>query len=81
MTLQLDIRDNLKEVINDRGYIKAVIARKANMSPCKLSAVLTKTRKLEANELFNLCDAMGVTPVEVKDYKKVNVPDREKEVV
>lgn len=46
-----------------------------------LSAVLTKTRKLEANELFNLCDAMGVTPVEVKDYKKVNVPDREKEVV
>jgi len=68
--LCLDIRDNLKAIIDDKGYIQAVIAKKANMNPSKLSSILSKNRKLEANELFNLCSALDLTPVELKEYNQ-----------
>lgn len=70
----MDVRDNLKKVISDKGFIQASIAKKAGISPCKLSAVLSKSRKLEANEMFNLCEAMGISPCELKDYD-LNHPD------
>ncbi|MCM1439911.1 MAG: helix-turn-helix domain-containing protein [Roseburia sp.] len=64
-----DIRDNLKVVIRDKGYIQAVIAKKANISPCKLSQILNKSRKLEANELFDICEVIEMTPSELRNYK------------
>lgn len=73
--MQFDIRYNLKSVIEDKGYIQAAIAEKANIAPCKLSQVLNGKRKLDANELFNLCEAIEMTPVELKNYSK----NREKE--
>lgn len=63
-----DIRDNLKLVIKDRGYIQAAIAKKARLTPMQLSQILSKERKLEANELFDVCDAIEMTPVELKNY-------------
>lgn len=48
------------------------------MSPCKLSQVVNLERKLEANELFALCDAMEITPVELAEYK-TKLPDKEEE--
>lgn len=65
----MDIRENLKAVIEDKGYIQAAIARKAAIDPSKLSKILSKERKLEANELFHLCEAIELTPMELKDYK------------
>lgn len=65
----MDVRVNLKYLIKDKGYIQAVLAKKANMTPCKLSQVINLERKLEANEMFALCDAMGVTPVELAEYE------------
>lgn len=65
----MDIRVNLKTVIRDRGYIQSAIAKKANMTPCKLSQIINLERRLEANELFSLCDAMDMTPVELAEYK------------
>lgn len=65
----MDIRENLRAVVSDKGYIQAVIATKANIAPCKLSAILNKSRKLEANELFDLCDALEITPMELKEYR------------
>ena len=74
----MDIRANLKTVIRDRGYIQSAIAKKANMAPCKLSQIINLERRLEANELFALCDAMDMTPVELADYKP-RLPDKEVE--
>lgn len=65
-----DIRDNLKLVINDKGYIQAVIAHKANISPAKLSQILNKGRKLEANELFSICEAIEMSPSELRLYNE-----------
>ncbi len=64
-----DVRINLKEIIKERGFRQAAIAKKAGMSPCKLSQVVNLERKLEANEMFALCNAMGITPVELSEHK------------
>lgn len=66
--MNADIRDNLMDLIKDRCCVQASIARKANMTPDKLSLILNKKRKLEANELFNLCEVLDVTPVELQNY-------------
>lgn len=55
-----DVRVILKDIINERGFNQAAIARKANMSPSKLSDILNLRRKLEANDMFTLCDAIRI---------------------
>ena len=55
-----DVRVVLKSIIHDRGFSQAAIARKAKMSPAKLSDILNLRRRLEANEMFALCDAMNI---------------------
>lgn len=64
-----DIRMNLRNIIKDKGYKQAFIAKKAGMTPCKLSQVINLERKLEANEMFALCKAMEITPVELSEYQ------------
>ncbi len=64
-----DVRINLRDMIRDKGFRQSAIAGKAGMTPCKLSQVVNLERKLEANEMFALCRAMGVTPVELSEYK------------
>ena len=63
-----DIRDNLKSVIETKGFVQAVIAEKAGITPSQLSLILNKNRKLEANEMFDLCQALEMTPMELKNY-------------
>lgn len=65
----MDVRISLKNLIRDKGFRQASIARKAGMSPCKLSQVVNLERKLEANEMFALCEAMEITPVELAEYE------------
>lgn len=67
--MSVDIRNSLKQVMKDRCCIHAAIARRANISPCKLSLILSLNRRLEANEFFSLCDALDMTPEELKNYK------------
>lgn len=67
-----DIRDNLRTAIRDKGYIQAAIARKSNMSASQLSLVLNKERRLDANELFDLCKAIEMTPSELQNYGAKN---------
>lgn len=67
--MSIDVRENMRAVIKERGFSQAAIARKAGLSPCKLSQVVNLERKLEANEMFALCNAMGITPVELSEYK------------
>lgn len=65
----MDVRVNLRAFIRDKGYIQAVLAKRAGMNPSKLSQVVNLERKLEANEMFALCEVMNVTPVELAEYK------------
>lgn len=67
----MDVRVNLKYLIRDRGYIQAALAKRANMTPSKLSQVINLERKLEANEMFALCEAMNITPVELSNYTPI----------
>lgn len=61
-----DVRLILKSVINDRGFSQAAIARKANISPSKLSDILNLRRRLDANEMFDICDAMEISYSDLK---------------
>lgn len=63
-----DIRKKLRKVIKEKGYIQAVVANKANMTPVKLSQIINLERRLEANELFALCEAIEMTPMELAEY-------------
>lgn len=65
----MDVRVNLGNVIKDKGYIQASVASRAGMSPCKLSQVVNLERKLDANELFAICEVIEMTPVELAAYK------------
>ena len=64
----MDIRDNIRSYIRDRGLTKAVLARRAGMTPAKLSAALTKRGGLVADEINRLCKAMGVSMEEMRNY-------------
>ena len=55
--------------------MQSAIARKSKLSPYKLSMVLNKQRKLDANELFDVCDAIDMTPTELREYKPTT-PER-----
>lgn len=74
----MDIRDNLRSVIRDKGYKQAAIARIAKITPSKLSQIIKLERKLEANEMFALCEALEITPVQLAEYK--STPGKEGEM-
>lgn len=61
-----DVRVILKRIIHERGFSQAAIARKANLSPSKLCDILNLRRKLEASEMFAICDAMGINYSELR---------------
>lgn len=57
-----DARDGVAEEIRRRGFKQGAIASKAGLTEQQLSDIVNKRRKLEANEMFQLCRAMGITP-------------------
>lgn len=73
-----DIRINLRKVFEDRGCVHALIARKAGITEEKLSLILSLKRRLDANELFALCDALRMTPTELRNYKSKGKRNEEK---
>ncbi len=60
-----DIRDVLDEEIQRRGFKQLAIAHMAGLKKQQLSDILNKRRKLGADELFALCDVIGISPNEV----------------
>ncbi len=57
-----DARDGIAEEIKRRGYKQSAIAIKAGLTEQQLSDIVNKRRKLNANEMFSICKAMGITP-------------------
>lgn len=58
----LDVRDVLASELKERCFMQIAIAKKANLTEQQLCDIIKKRRKLEANEMFRLCKAMGITP-------------------
>lgn len=57
-----DARDGIADEIQKRGFKQAAIAEKAGLTEQQLSDIICKRRKLDANEMFALCKAMGIMP-------------------
>ncbi|WP_040196957.1 hypothetical protein [Candidatus Soleaferrea massiliensis] len=71
----IDIRDNLQNIIANSGYKKSYIAEKSKiLTKQQLSDILRKRRKLEANETLMLCEVLGITPNQLKDYSVTQKP-------
>ena len=57
-----DARDGIAFEIRSRGFKQAAIASKAGLTEQQLSDIVNKRRKMDANEMFSLCRAMGTDP-------------------
>ena len=60
VTEMRDVRLVIGEKIKDKGFSQAAIARKAGMTPQQLCDVVNLRRRLDANEMLDICDAMGI---------------------
>jgi DNA-binding Xre family transcriptional regulator len=65
----MDVRDNLAHLIRDHGIKQTFIAKKTGIADTKIAAILNKNRKLDANELILICDALNTTPTELCNYQ------------
>ena len=64
----IDVRENLRMAVTRSGYKQAVIAERSNLTADKLSSILNLNRKLEANEMFEICNVLGITPNELFSF-------------
>ncbi len=64
----MDVRECLKNAIEDLGYKQVSVAEKIGMSEQQISDIVNKRRKLDANEMIDLCNAMNITPDKLLMY-------------
>ncbi|WP_368234759.1 helix-turn-helix transcriptional regulator [Anaerotruncus rubiinfantis] len=57
-----DVRDCIKPAIEKCGMKQNIVAERSGLSSQQLCDVISKRRKLEANELINLCHTLRITP-------------------
>ncbi|WP_050697557.1 helix-turn-helix domain-containing protein [Anaeromassilibacillus senegalensis] len=57
-----DVRDGINLAINESGLRRNVVAQRANLTPQQLCDIANKRRRLDANEMFKICEALGITP-------------------
>ncbi len=69
----MDVRDGLKTAVSQSGMKQAYIARQAHLNPAKLSDILNKRRKLDANVLLDVCRVIQIKPGEIYDLTMQNV--------
>lgn len=60
-----DARDVVRRVIRRSGMKQVAVAERAGMTKQQLSDVVNKRRRLEADELFSICEALGITPNDI----------------
>lgn len=61
----IDARDGVALVIKRVGHKQKAVAEQAGLTEFQLSAIMNKRRRLDANEMFRLCQALHVTPNEL----------------
>ncbi len=57
-----DVRDILAFEIKDRCFMQSLVAKRAGLTEQQLSDIVRKRRKMEANEMFRICEVIGITP-------------------
>lgn len=63
-----DIRDCLRPAIKNAGMKHLAVAEKAGLTGQQLTDIIAKRRRLEANELINICQAIRTTPNDLLTY-------------
>ena len=56
---------NLRSVIDRSGLKQKVIAERCKMSDKQLSNILCFRRRITADDIFNFCSVLGVTPNDI----------------
>ena len=56
----MEIRQRIRDCINERGIKQYVIAKKAGFSPKQFSAMMTGKRKIYADDIVPICAALNV---------------------
>jgi len=54
--------DNVRSIIDERGFKHKAVAEKAGLSAKQFSDILNGRRSVDAIELWNIANALGVTP-------------------
>lgn len=65
-----DSRSALSYLIKGGAYNQAAIAKKAGLTPSQLSGILNKKRKMDADEMFALCDVLNVSPERLRSFDR-----------
>ena len=68
----IDARDGLAREIAARGLKQSYIAEKTGLTNQQLSDIIRKRRKLDANEMFDICSILGVTPNDLFSNKRID---------
>lgn len=58
----LDARDGIRRAIQNSGLKQIIVAQRAGLSEQQLCDIVNKRRKLDANEMFAICEVVGTTP-------------------
>ena len=66
--MAMDAREAVRWVIQQSGMKQRAVAAKAGLTEQQMCDVVNMRRKLDANELFAICQAVGVTPDAVFEY-------------
>lgn len=56
------VAENIERIIEERGYKKKVVARRAGITDQKLSDMLAGRAVIRAEMIPNICHALGVEP-------------------
>lgn len=58
----MNVNEKIKQYLQERGIKQAFLVEKTGMSKQAISAVLNTNRKLTAEELGKIANALGVSP-------------------
>lgn len=57
-----DARDALAKAVENGGYKQSVVAERAGLTSQQFTDIIKKRRRLDANEMFRLCEVLKITP-------------------
>jgi len=63
------INDKLKQYLSDKGIKHSYIAGKINIPQNIFSYMINGKRKIKPEEFSKICDALGVSSEELRNYK------------
>lgn len=61
----IDIRECIKPAIAQSGMKQIAVAQRAGLTQQQLTDIISKRRRLEANEFISICDAIQTSPNDV----------------